>query len=197
MKLVVGLGNPGPRYADTRHNIGFRIVECLAGRLGIALDQSRWDGRLGIGALPDAGDDVAIFQPLTYMNRSGAPVAQAVAGLGIEDLGSSLLVAYDDLDLPFGRLRVRASGGAGGHNGMTDLIDWLETRHFARLRFGIGRPEGGGDTIDWVLGHFSPAEVAEIPARLRTSTDAVLVCLREGVPAAMNRFNRDPEAAET
>lgn len=196
MQLVVGLGNPGPRYAPTRHNVGFRIVEALGERLGIALDEERYDGCLGRGALP-GGEPLALFQPLTFMNRSGGPVSQALRGLGIEDPQHSLFVAYDDVDLPFGRLRLRPAGSAGGHNGVGDIIAALDSREFARLRFGVGRPEGGGDTVEWVLGNFSPDESSRIPERLRTSAEAIEFALKEGVPAAMNRFNRESEVADT
>jgi PTH1 family peptidyl-tRNA hydrolase len=197
MKLVVGLGNPGRRYADTRHNVGFRVVEQFAARCGIALDEDAYDGRLGRGRLPVLGEPVAVFQPLTYMNRSGGPVLQALRGLGVEDLARDLIVAYDDVDLPFGRLRVRPSGGSGGHNGLSDIIDWLESKQFARLRFGVGRPDGMLDTADWVLAPFSPQELVRISERLEASAQAIEMALVEGVEAAMNRFNREPEAAET
>lgn len=195
MRLVVGLGNPGPRYEATRHNVGFRLAEQFAVRCGIALDEACWDGRLGRGWLPD-GERVAVFEPLTFMNRSGGPVAQALAGLGIKDAGRDLLVAYDDVDLPFGRLRLRPSGGPGGHNGVSDIIDALDSRDFVRLRFGVGRPDGMLDTADWVLAPFAAEEAVDLPGRLAAGAEAIEVALCEGVEGAMNRFNRAEPAGE-
>jgi PTH1 family peptidyl-tRNA hydrolase len=196
MRLVVGLGNPGPRYEATRHNVGFRLVEQFAARCSIALDEARYDGRLGRGRLPD-GEAVAVFEPLTFMNRSGGPVAQALAGLGIDDPARDLLVSYDDVDLAFGRLRLRPAGGPGGHNGVSDIIEALDSRDFARLRFGVGRPDGMLDTADWVLAPFSSQEVSELPGRLAAGAAAIEMALSEGVKSAMNLFNRaEPEAVE-
>ena len=197
MRLLVGLGNPGPRYADTRHNVGFQLVERFAARCGIVLDEARFDGRLGRGFDPGSGDPLAVFEPLEYMNRSGAPVVRALAGLGVADPARDLLVAYDDVDLPFGRLRVRPGGGAGGHRGVADLIESLDSRDFARLRFGVGRPDGMLDTADWVLAPFSADEQRALPGRLEAGCDAIGVVLAEGVEQAMNRFNRvEPEAPD-
>ena len=196
MRLVVGLGNPGPRYEDTRHNVGFRLVERFAERCSIVLDEARYDGRLGCGWLPGRREEVAVFEPLRYMNRSGGPVAQALAGLGVEAAARDLLVVYDDVDLPFGRLRLRPAGGAGGHNGVADIIEALDSRRFTRLRFGVGRPDGILDTADWVLGPFSLPEVAELPGRLAAGAEAIEIALVEGVESAMNRFNRAESAAD-
>lgn len=196
MRLIVGLGNPGQQYANTRHNVGFRLLETLAARHEIALGEARFDGRLGRGRHPTAGE-FALFEPLTFMNRSGSPVAQALTGLGIEDPAADLIVVYDDLDLPFGRLRIRPSGGAGGHNGVGDIIDALDSQDFARLRFGVGRPAGMLDTIEWVLAPFSAEECAALPARLGAGAEALEVALCDGVEAAMNRFNRaEPDTDE-
>ncbi len=195
MRLVVGLGNPGPRYEDTRHNVGFRLVERFAKRCSIALNEARYDGRLGRGWLPGRGEEVGVFEPLRYMNCSGDPVAQALAGLGVEDPAQDLLVVYDDVDLPFGRLRLRPAGGAGGHNGVSDIIEALDSQSFARLRFGVGRSDAILDTADWVLAPFSSQEAAAIPGRLAVGAEAIEISLLEGVEVAMNRFNRaEPDA---
>jgi PTH1 family peptidyl-tRNA hydrolase len=197
LKLVVGLGNPGPRYAGTRHNAGFRVVERLAERRRVSLDQERFQGRFGQGWLP-AGEgpalELALLLPLTFMNLSGAAVAEAVEGLGLEDPAADLLVAVDDVDLPFGRLRLRPSGGAGGQRGLADVIEALGRKDFPRLRFGVGRPEGDLETADWVLSPFSADEAAALPGRLDAAVEAVELALLEGVPAAMNRFNRSPDS---
>lgn len=195
MKLVVGLGNPGPRYQATRHNVGFRIVERWAGRRGILLDGERFSGRFGSGRLPapsGGGLEVSVFEPLTWMNRSGAAVARAVAELPIERPDVDLIVAIDDVDLPFGRLRLRPAGGAGGHRGLADVIEALGRSDFARLRFGVGRPQEPMDTADWVLEGFSELERVQLGDHLEAATDALDAAILDGIQAAMNRFNRDP-----
>ena len=190
MKLVVGLGNPGPEYAATRHNAGLRVVERLAERHAIALAaERRLAARLGRGVV--RGVRVALLAPLTFMNASGRSVAAALEALDPLDPAQDLLVVYDDLDLPFGRLRIRASGGAGGHRGLADVQQRLGRSDFARLRFGIGRPPVGLDPIDYVLAPFDAAEAAALPERLAAAADAVEVVLAEGVGRAMNQFNRD------
>lgn len=197
MKLVVGLGNPGPRYEATRHNVGFLVVERFAERCGIALDAERFEGRFGRGWLPGAGEaavEVGVLEPLTWMNHSGTAVAAAARELGVANLASDLFVVFDDVDLPFGRLRLRPGGGAGGHRGVSDVIDALDTQEFPRLRFGVGRSEAFAETADWVLAPFGPEEAAALSGRLAAAADALATALREGVTSAMNRFNRDPAA---
>lgn len=191
---MVGLGNPGPRYARTRHNVGFRIAERFAERHGIALEEVRFAGLFGEGRA--FGDDVAVLEPGTFMNRSGASVAAAVEALGL-DPATELVVAYDDLDLPFGRLRVRAQGGGGGHNGLADILAALGTRVLPRLRFGIGRPgDDPPDAVAWVLGEFGEAESAALGARLDAAVHAIDCIFREGITPAMNQTNAAPAADE-
>jgi peptidyl-tRNA hydrolase, PTH1 family len=196
VKLVVGLGNPGPRYAETRHNVGVRVIERFARDHHLALDARRFGSRFGSGAL--AGDGprlaVALLAPETFMNRSGEAVAEAVAELGVDDVASDLLVVLDDVDLPFGRLRLRPSGSAGGHRGLGDVIERLARRDFARLRFGVGRPPADRETVDHVLELFSESEREALPARIERAALAIAAALRSGVYAAMNEFNRDPDA---
>ncbi|HKA13882.1 MAG TPA: aminoacyl-tRNA hydrolase [Myxococcota bacterium] len=196
MKLVVGLGNPGPRYADTRHNAGVRVLERFARDHGIALDARRFGSRLGRGWLAGEGPalEVALLAPETFMNRSGEAVAEAVDELGVADVAADLLVALDDVDLPFGRLRLRPAGGSGGHRGLSDVIERLARRDFARLRFGVGRPAADRETVDHVLEPFSPAEQVLLPERIARAARALESALRHGVAAAMNEFNRDPDA---
>jgi PTH1 family peptidyl-tRNA hydrolase len=198
VKLVVGLGNPGPRYAKTRHNAGFRIAECFAARHAIALDSDRFGARFGRGrvAAPSGGPhDVGVLQPQGYMNLSGDAVALALAKLPVEDPSRDLIVAFDDVDLPFGRLRLRAGGGAGGHKGLAHLIERLGRSDLPRLRFGIGRPATPIDVTDWVLTKFSLEEEQALAPLVAAAADAIDAWLAEGLPAAMNRFNRDPSAA--
>ena len=196
MKLVVGLGNPGPRYADTRHNVGVRVLERFAGDHGLALDARRFASRFGSGSIAHGGERlaVALLAPETFMNRSGEAVAQAASELELEDVASDLLVVFDDVDLPFGRLRLRPGGSAGGHRGLGDVIERLARNDFARLRFGVGRPAPEQDTVDHVLEAFSAAEQAALPDHIARAARAIEVALCAGVSAAMNEFNRDPEA---
>lgn len=191
MKLLVGLGNPGARHAGSRHNVGFAVAERFAERCGFALDESAFGGRFGRGRL--AGARVAALEPTTFMNRSGDAVARAVTVLGL-DPAADLLVAFDDVDLPFGRLRLRPRGGAGGHRGVAHILERLGGGEFARLRFGVGRPPPPLDTAEYVLAPFSEEESAALPAALTLAAQAAECAFREGVAAAMDAFNRDPAA---
>lgn len=200
MKLLVGLGNPGPEYADTRHNVGVRVLEHFARTHGIAFEAARFASRFGVGRMHPATPggaalDIALLAPRTYMNRSGTAVAEAVAGLPIEDPSSDLLVVFDDVDLPFGRLRLRPSGGAGGHRGLGHVLECLVRRDIPRLRFGVGRPPESDDTADHVLAPFSAEEAARLPELIARASEAAGVALREGVVSAMNGFNREPSRA--
>ncbi len=198
MKLVVGLGNPGPRYAGTRHNVGFRIAERFAQRQGFSLDERRFGGRFGRGrAGLGAGlrCDVGVLLPERFMNRSGQVVSEALGMLPVEAIERDLLVVFDDVDLPFGRLRLRPGGGAGGHRGLSDVIASLGRDDFPRLRFGVGRPELPMETADWVLQRFSAVEEAVLGERIDAASEAIEAALALGVSVAMNRVNRDPAAA--
>ena len=199
MKLVVGLGNPGPRYAATRHNVGFRAVLRFAQDQRIELSERRFGGRFGrgsAGAADGARLDVGALLPETFMNRSGEVVREALRMLPVEDVARDLLVVLDDVDLPFGRLRLRPGGSSGGHRGLDDLIARLGSQDFPRLRLGVGRPALPIDTADWVLQRFSPEEERSLDALLATASQAILAALAEGCAAAMNRFNRAPAAPD-
>jgi PTH1 family peptidyl-tRNA hydrolase len=199
VKLVVGLGNPGPRYAFTRHNVGFRIVEHFGRTRGIPLSDECFHGRFGRGAITTPGGDaldLAILEPLTYMNLSGEAVAEALCALSVDDPARDLLVALDDVDLPFGRLRLRAGGSGGGHRGLGHIIERLGCSGFPRLRFGVGRPPAPLGATEWVLQRFSAEEEGELEARVATAADAVEAALVEGLGPAMNRYNREPPTAE-
>jgi PTH1 family peptidyl-tRNA hydrolase len=183
VKLVVGLGNPGRRYAVTRHNVGCRIVERFADDCGIDLGGLRFGGRFGRGPLDRPGGaalDVAVLEPQTYMNLSGE---------------RDLIVAVDDVDLPFGRLRIRPRGGAAGHRGLSHVIERLGHGDFPRLRFGVGRPTVAMDIADYVLQGFSTEEEAVVESRIAEAASAIRVVLVAGLTVAMNRYNRDPAAA--
>ena len=191
MKLVVGLGNPGPEYADSRHNAGFRVVEALAGRHGIALARERrLLGRFGRGRV--CGIEAGLLEPDTYMNRSGQAVLAATSEFALAEIRSDLVVAYDDLDLPFGRLRIRPSGGPGGQKGLADIQNRLGHDEFPRLRFGIGRPPPGQDPVDYVLAPFDAEQQAGLSEALERAADAIEAILTDGVELAMNRFNANP-----
>jgi PTH1 family peptidyl-tRNA hydrolase len=194
VKLVVGLGNPGRRYAATRHNVGFRVVERFAARHAIPLDQERFLGRYGRGRV--LGLDVGVLAPETFMNLSGDAVAAALRRLPVEDPARDLVVVLDDVDLPFGRLRIRPSGGAGGHKGLADIIEKLGRRDFARVRFGVGRPSLPMDTADFVLQRFAPEEEAALGPRVEEAVQALETLLTEGPAEAMNRFNRAAAARD-
>jgi PTH1 family peptidyl-tRNA hydrolase len=192
VKLVVGLGNPGLRYADTRHNVGFRVVAAFAQRHGIPGVPHDCGGCFGRGVVAtEAGPelDVGVLQPQTFMNRSGEVVAEALQVFPVGDPASDLIVVFDDVDLPFGRLRVKPSGGSAGHRGLANIIACLGTQSFPRLRFGVDRPPGI-DTADYVLQEFSEAEEGELEQAIAVAVDALDAMLFEGTTPAMNRFNR-------
>ncbi len=185
MKLIVGLGNPGRKYENTRHNVGFCLIDELSRRWQVQVDRRRFSGLLGSGRFGD--ERVLLFKPTTYMNRSGRAVREAVAfhKLALEDL----LVVVDDLALPLGRLRIRSRGSGGGHNGLTDVIDELGEERFARLRIGIEWVESHR-AVDHVLGAFSPEDQRRMDQAILRSAEAVECWLTSGVEAAMNGFNR-------
>ena len=191
-QLVVGLGNPESKYDQTRHNIGFAAVDALARSWQISLSEHRkFQGAFGEGRGPQ-GDKVRLLKPLTYMNRSGQPIRAVTDWFKLPP--ESVLVIYDDMDLPLGKLRLRMSGSAGGHNGMKSAIAHLSTQNFPRLRIGIGRPQGtiiGDDpaTVSHVLGRFSQDETQLMSKVLQLVVEAVELSLKQGVEKAMNRYN--------
>ena len=188
MRIVVGLGNPGPEYSSTRHNIGFLAVEELGRRLGPGAKERRrsaWIERLSSDTGP-----ILLARPRTYMNRSGSAVRQL---LDVEEASAAdLLVICDDLSLPFGSLRLRPRGSHGGHNGLRSIIERLGTGEFARLRVGIGAAEGGKDQTDFVLESFSRDEAERLPEIVDRAAACVAMALAEGIEMAMNRYNRRP-----
>lgn len=183
--LIVGLGNPGPDYARTRHNVGFMVADELARRAGLRWEHPRLQASQARGSL--AGHAVVLAKPQTFMNASGTAIVQLVKWYKVPL--TDLLVIYDDLDLPFGQLRLRGEGSAGGHNGLASTIQQLRSNAFPRLRVGIGRPQWG-DARNYVLTRFSQEQAAELPAVIARAADAAEVWLTEGLLAAMNRYNR-------
>jgi len=187
-RLIVGLGNPGAEYQATRHNIGFRVVEQLADRAGGQWrTESSLDAR--VAAVELAGVPCLLVEPQSFMNRSGRTVAAACERWPGLDPATDVIVIYDDLDLPTGRIRLRPSGGGGGHRGMGNVLDELETKAIPRLRFGVGHPGPKGAVIDWVLAPFAADEEAGLDAALARAADAIEVAVREGLPVAMGQFN--------
>lgn len=183
MKIIVGLGNPGPKYSNTRHNTGFRVVEELAGRYPVEKEESKYDAlaaHLRIGS-----QKILMVKPLTYMNLSGRAV-QALVRWFKADLGE-LMVIYDDMDIEPGKIRIRGCGGSGGHKGMASIIECLGSQNFPRIRVGIGRPPEG--VIDWVLGEFSREEKQIMPAAIQGAASAAECWVKEGIDAAMNAYN--------
>ncbi len=185
LRVVVGLGNPGPRYANTRHNVGFRVVQALASRHDLAFRSSKQRAEIARGAVE--GIPVLLALPVTYMNESGNAVRRLLEYYRVPPV--QLLVVCDDIDLPFGTLRIRPDGSSGGHNGLRSIIGALGSEGFARLRVGVGRPETSA--VGHVLGQFSPDQVSLVPALVETAADAVTAWLQGDVRGAMDRFNRD------
>lgn len=186
MHVVVGLGNPGPRYADTRHNVGFRAVERIARRYNILLSRNLGGAIYGDGTLGTGGPRILLVQPQQFMNCSGTPVA---AIMSFYKLGADrLAVIYDDMDLAFGRLRLRVGGGHGGHNGIRDILRTV-TDPFLRIKVGIGRPPAGWDPANYVLGGWTPNETAVMDTLLDGAVDAVNSWVTSGTERAMNTFN--------
>ena len=185
MYLIVGLGNPGAQYAHTRHNVGFDVVDTLARKLGVTIGRERDEALLGECFI--AGQKTILALPQTYMNLSGEAVSRLVRWYRLPP--ENLMVVYDDVDLPQGRLRVRAGGSAGTHNGMRNIVYLTGRDDFPRVRIGIGKPEPGRDLAAYVLGKYPPeARQAMFDAFLRAA-DAVQAIVTDGAEAAMARFN--------
>lgn len=189
MKLIVGLGNPGKRYERTRHNVGFSVVDRLAFRNGLKLNEKR-DQALIVEWSVD-GERVVLAKPQTFMNRSGT----AVRDLLDEYHGSAddLVVVYDDLDLPLGRIRLRGHGSAGGHRGILSILEHLPSAGFFRVRVGIGRPPEGADAVDFVLSPFNDQESAKAERSVERAREAVESLLKDGPRHAMELYNRAPQ----
>lgn len=187
LKLVVGLGNPGPEYAETRHNLGFKVVEALDAALGIAVKKQKFGARVGEG--PYLGKKVILMQPWQYMNRSGQVVAAAV-GFYQLDLGH-LMVITDDMALETGRIRLRSRGSAGGHNGLADIVEKLGSHEFARCRVGVGQC-ASAEAVDYVLGRPMPDERVLLNDAIARARDAVICWVERGIDQAMNDFNSPP-----
>jgi PTH1 family peptidyl-tRNA hydrolase len=186
MKVICGLGNPGERYRSTRHNVGFRVVDLLADRWGLTGAGRVREGTARLEATrPEPIGRVLLVKPLRFMNLSGSALKAAMRQTDA-DPATHLLVICDDADLPLGKVRLRRSGSAGGHNGLRDIIAALGTDEFNRLRVGIGR---GGEMVDHVLATFKPGEKTLASEAIATAADAAEQWLRDGIEAAMSAFN--------
>ncbi len=186
--LVVGLGNPGKEYAGNRHNVGFLVADLLASRVGAKFGRSKRahaevaEGRLGFG-----GPKLILVKPLTYMNLSGAPVVSLAQFFKVPV--DSVLAVHDELDVPFGQVRVKRGGGEGGHNGLRSMSKSLGSKEYARVRFGIGRPPGRQDPADYVLSDFSGAERKELDFLIDRAADVAEAVVLEGVEWAQNKYH--------
>lgn len=186
--LVVGLGNPGREYAGNRHNVGFMVADLLASRVGGKFGRSKRahadvaEGRLSLG-----GPKLVLVKPLTYMNLSGAPVVSLAQFFKVPV--ENVIAVHDELDVPFGQLRVKRGGGEGGHNGLRSMSKSLSSKEYARVRFGIGRPPGRQDPADYVLSDFSGAERKELEFLVDRAADVVEAVVLEGVEWAQNKYH--------
>lgn len=186
IKLVIGLGNPGKEYAMTRHNAGFMVVDRLADDFRISMDKSKFETIYGKGKVH--GNDVILAKPQAFMNRSGSSVYRLANFYRISC--EEMLIIHDDIDLAFGRIKIKEKGGDGGHKGIRSIIDAFGGGNFTRLRIGIGRSEVGAGVVNHVLGRFNPEEKAFLDKIISTAMDAALTILCEGAKEGMNRFNR-------
>ncbi len=185
MRLVVGLGNPGPRYRDTRHNVGFQCVDAMAKKWDIPVQERRAKAVLGIGRL--AGQDIVLAKPRTFMNNSGEAVDYLLTRFAAK--AEELVIVYDEMELPLGRLRIRAAGSDGGHRGMRSIITTIKTQAFPRVRLGIGPTSEVENFVPYVLGQFSKDEAAVVSQVIGNAVAAVECMIEESIDAAMNRFN--------
>jgi PTH1 family peptidyl-tRNA hydrolase len=192
MKLIVGLGNPGSQYEQTRHNVGFRVVDRLA-------EQQKWTwerrGRAMLANGNLGSEKVVLIKPLTFMNNSGEAVSELVRWYKVQP--EDVLIVYDELDLPLGKVRLRSNGSAGGHNGLNSIIHHLHTNQFPRLRVGIGRPTNTRmDTVDYVLGAPGGDESIILATGEDRALEAIPLIIRQGIATTMNIINADPEAQQ-
>lgn len=186
-KLIVGLGNPGEKYARTRHNVGWAVLDAFARKQGVTLDRTGFHGLYGEGRWAPTGEKMILLKPLTFMNLSGRSVAPLLSFYKLTH--TELLVIYDDLDLPPGKIRMREQGGSGGHNGMKSIIEQLGAEDFPRLKVGIGRPAPGWEVMDWVLAPFGADDAATVTQVIPRAVEAVEAFLTEGPVKAMTKYN--------
>lgn len=185
VQLIVGLGNPGARYAGTRHNIGFQVVDALARAENVEMNRARFDSLLGRGEI--SGVPVILIKPQTFMNLSGVSVGKVARYFGID--AEKALIVHDDMDFPIGDVRIKVGGGAGGHKGLLSIVDHLGGAKFIRIRVGIGRPPAEKMVERYVLERFTDEETAVMSSSIERACDAVVAVVSSGVQVAMNRYN--------
>jgi peptidyl-tRNA hydrolase, PTH1 family len=193
VKVIVGLGNPGPQYRNTRHNAGFMALDRLAARFGAAFDRNKFDSELAQAQL--GTHRLLLMKPQTFMNLSGVAVAKAARNKidGLEDL----LIVVDEVHLPLGRLRFRPDGSAGGHNGLKSIIEHVGSDAFPRLRMGVGKSGASRELADHVLSGFTPEERPVVDRMVERAADGIEIFIEHGIQRAMDRFNRaDPNETE-
>ncbi len=185
LHCVAGLGNPGDKYKGTRHNVGFAVVDAISSAYDIGLNKKKFDAIYGKGLVKDK--EVILVKPQSYMNRSGGAIQKLLAyyKISLQDM----LVIHDDIDLTFGRIKIKVKGGHGGHNGVRSIMDVCGNNEFIRVRVGIGRSERGDSVTDHVLGRFRQADEGRLDQIVARSRDAVITILCEGTKEGMNRYN--------
>jgi peptidyl-tRNA hydrolase, PTH1 family len=186
VKLIVGLGNPGKRYEHARHNFGFLVIDRLANQHDVAVKKNLCDALVGHWSF--GGEQIILAKPQTFMNRSGAAVDRLLREYGATT--ENLVIVYDDLDLPFGRIRIRTRGSAAGHRGVLSILETLAGAPFYRVRVGIGRPPDGMNAVDYVLQPFDDEEMRELNEIVDRAADSVVCLLRDGPRRAMELYNR-------
>ena len=185
MYIIVGLGNPEPEYSNTRHNMGFDVINKLANKNNISLNRTKFNAIYGTGIIEN--EKVILIKPQTFMNKSGESVVQ-FANFYKEPL-SKLIVVYDDMDTDIGKIRVRAKGGAGSHNGMKSMVEQLQSEDFPKIRVGIGKPENEFDRIDYVIGRIPDDEYIELQKGEEIAVEAIQYWIKNGIDNTMNKFN--------
>ncbi|MFP4698471.1 MAG: aminoacyl-tRNA hydrolase [Eubacteriales bacterium] len=185
MFLIIGLGNPGLKYCATRHNIGFEVIERLSFDYNIKINQKKHKAHYGIGNINN--EKVILVKPQTYMNRSGESIRSIMDFYQIDP--SNIIIIYDDVSLEIGKLRFRKKGSAGGHNGIKNIIQHLNTEEFPRLKIGVGEKPPSWDLADYVLSRFSKEEIKEVTSVVKRASEAIAFFMRNKITAAMNKYN--------
>jgi PTH1 family peptidyl-tRNA hydrolase len=185
LNIIIGLGNPGPRYDNTRHNVGFDTIDFISGKYGIKVTKLKHKALIGEGIME--GERVLLAKPQTFMNLSGESVREIMEWYKIPS--HHMILVYDDIDLPLGKIRVRAKGSSGTHNGMRSVIYQMQTDEFPRVRIGIGKPVEGWELADYVLGRFSPEDRKIVDESVLNAADAVSLIVKSGIISAMNKYN--------
>ena len=189
MKVIAGLGNPGREYAQTKHNVGFLMVDALAAHLGVTEWREKYDALIARARI--GSEAVLLVKPQTYMNESGRAIAPLMNFYKL--VADDLIVAHDDMDIPVGSIRIRKKGSSGGHNGIKSILAHLGDEHFARIRIGIGRPLPGWTVVNHVLAPFPPEDAAKVSEAIRYLVPAIECIVTEDVDKAMNRYNPKKE----